>query len=88
MIQLTNEWIEEGERIGIEKGVKQGIEKGEKQGMEKEAQNLLFRLGRKQLGSPSELVAQQLSLIEDKERLESLCERIFDVSSWQELLEN
>ena len=51
MIQLTNEWIEEGERIGIEKG------------MEKEAQSLLFRLGRKQLGSPSELVAQQLSLI-------------------------
>ena len=88
MIQLTNEWIEEGERIGIEKGVKQGIEKGVKQGMEKEAQNLLFRLGRKQLGSPSELVAQQLGLIEDKERLEALCERIFDVSSWQELLEN
>ena len=80
MIQLTNEWIEEGERIGMEKG--------EKQGMEKEAQNLLFRLGRKQLGSPSELVTQQLNLIEDKERLESLCERIFDVSSWQDLLEN
>ena len=108
MIQLTNEWIEEGERrgreegerlgiekgerLGIEKGERLGIEKGERLGIEKgeslEAQNLLLRLGRKRLGSPNSLVVDQLSSISDRERLEELCERLFEVKSWQELLES
>ena len=84
MIQLTNEWIEEGERRGREEGERLGIEKGESL----EAQNLLLRLGRKRLGSPNSLVVDQLSSISDRERLEELCERLLEVQSWQELLES
>jgi hypothetical protein len=51
-----------------------------------ELQHILLRLGGKRFGPADEATAAALNAIEDVQKLEELCERILDVSSWQELL--
>lgn len=48
--------------------------------------NVIFRLGRKRLGPPDNATKATLEEISDVPRLENLCERLLDVTSWQELL--
>jgi hypothetical protein len=51
-----------------------------------EARHMLLRLGGKRFGPADEATTAALNAIEDVQRLEELCERILEVSSWQELL--
>lgn len=83
MLQLTNEWIEAGIEEGMEKGIEKGIEKG----ATAEALSILIRIGRKRLGVPNDEVSVYLKAIFNKEILESMCEKVYEVESWSELFE-
>ncbi len=73
---------------GIEESsVYQGIfAKGRAEGRAEEAREAVFRLGGKKLGQPSAQVRSKVDAIDDLDRLNTLLERILDVSSWDELL--
>jgi hypothetical protein len=77
VLELTNEWIEEGER--------RGREDGERTGAVREAQSLLLRLGARRLGVPTLETQARVAAIEDRDRLEALCERVLEVETWQDL---
>jgi hypothetical protein len=51
-----------------------------------EARRVLLRLGNKRFGAPDEAATAALNTIAEAERLEELCERVYQVNSWQELL--
>jgi len=70
MINVTNEWIEQGRE----------------EGAVLEARGLLLRLGQKRLGSPTEMVIAEINAIDEAAQLEELCDRMLDVETWQELL--
>lgn len=66
--------------------VEQGAAKGEAQGRLREARSILLRIGRRRLGPPPSDVLATLEAVDDLPRIESLAERVMDVSSWTELL--
>lgn len=70
----------------LEKGVEKGIEKGKLLGQAEEARALLVRFGRRRLGDPDAATRSALQAIADVQRLEALCDRVQDVSSWEDLL--
>ncbi len=47
---------------------------------------MLLRLGRKKFGPPNPEVLASLNAIDDVARLDTLADRLLDVSSWDELL--
>ena len=57
------------------------------EGRKEEAKNMLLLMGRKRFGSPDETIMARVSSITDLDRLHRLAERLFDASSWQELLD-
>jgi hypothetical protein len=67
----------------IRKGVAQGVI----QGAVEEAQRLLLSAGRKKLGPPDKSTQAAIAAIADRERLEQLHERVFDVDSWPKLFD-
>jgi hypothetical protein len=85
VLELTNEWIEEGERRGREEGERRGRKEGERTGAVREAQSLLLRLGARRLGIPTLETQARVAAIEDRDRLEALCERVLEVETWQDL---
>jgi hypothetical protein len=52
-----------------------------------EARHILLRLGQKRFGATDEVTEAFLNAIDDVQRLEELTERVYEVSSWQELLQ-
>ena len=70
----------------IRRAQARGIEIGKKEALI-EAQSLLLRLAAKRLGLPSEASRARVEAIQVKSRLDFLCERVFDVETWEELLE-
>jgi predicted transposase YdaD len=66
----------------LDEGRKEGREEGKLQ----EARDLLIRVGRKRLSSPSASIAKRIKRINDRLRLEELLVRLNDVESWNELL--
>jgi hypothetical protein len=56
------------------------------EGRLEEAKKLIFRLGQRRFGPPSEGIHARLTAETDLDRLEFLGERLLDVSSWEELL--
>ena len=58
------------------------------EGRIEEAQRLLFRLGTKRFGILSEQNHAAITAIVSLERLEELNDRLSDVESWQELLQD
>ena len=74
--------LDEGRREGREEGRKEGREEGKLQ----EARDLLIRVGRKRLGSPTASIVKRIKRIEDRLRLEELLVRLNDVENWNELL--
>jgi predicted transposase YdaD len=66
--------------------LERGVEKGKVLGKAEEARALLMRIGRKRLGQPDAPTLSTLQGISDVQRLEALCERVQEVSSWDELL--
>jgi predicted transposase YdaD len=75
-----------GEARGEAKGEAIGAAKGRVEGRVEEARVAVVRLARKKFGSPSEDILTTIASIDDVEQLNSLLERILDVSTWQELL--
>jgi hypothetical protein len=61
-----------------ESSVYQGI-------LRKEARQVLLRQGRKKFGPPDPQIEAAIATIADLDRLHDLLDRIFDVSSWEEL---
>jgi hypothetical protein len=52
-----------------------------------EARRLLLAIGRKKFSPPDAATQAAVAATADRERLEHLHERVFDVASWRELLE-
>jgi predicted transposase YdaD len=66
--------------------LEEGREEGRSEGETKEAIKILKKLGTRRFGSPDLSVLATIEAITDLERIESLSERLLDVSSWEELL--
>ena len=64
------------------------LDEGREEGEIREAQKILLRLGPKKLGEPDEATRRVVLELTDLEQLERLTERLLDVETWQELLEN
>jgi predicted transposase YdaD len=61
------------------------IRKGVAQGAIEEARRLVLSVGRKKFGAPDKSIQAAIAAIGDRERLEQLLERVFDVDSWSTL---
>ena len=59
-----------------------GIEKGRTEGV----QATLIRQGTRKFGEPSQGDMARISAIRDRKHLENLADRIFDATTWEELL--
>jgi hypothetical protein len=62
------------------------IEEGRVKGMVEGARKIILRLGRIHFGKAGDAVVSRLDAISNLEKLEQLVERLFIVSSWDELL--
>jgi predicted transposase YdaD len=71
---------------GEAKGRAEGEAKGRAEGEVEEARKILLGLGRKKLGQPDEQVLARIAGLSDLAYLNRLLERLFDVTSWDELL--
>ena len=100
MLELSNHFIEKGEKLGLAKGKRLGIVEGKRLGIAEGERlgivegerlglyNLLMKLGNQKFGDPSENVSSELKQIKEASRLATLCERLNEVGSWQDLLAN
>ncbi len=50
------------------------------------ARQTLYRQGRKRFGPPASAVEARIDAIADFEHLETLADRLLEVSSWEELI--
>jgi hypothetical protein len=57
------------------------------EGREQEAKSLILIMGRKRFGPPDESITTRLNAVTDLDRLHRLAERMFDTTSWQDLLD-
>jgi len=71
--------LEEGEARGEARGVARGEVEGRRA--------LLLRIGGKKFGPPGPSARSIILAISDSQKLESLAERVLDVSTWDDLLE-
>ena len=62
------------------------IEEGRVKGMVEEARKIILRLGRIRFGDGGDVVVSTLEALSNMEKLEELVDRVFIVSSWDELL--
>jgi hypothetical protein len=63
------------------------IRKGVARGEIEEARRLVLRAGEKKFGPPDAAVRAAVDRIADRDQLEGLLIRVFDVDSWQALLQ-
>jgi predicted transposase YdaD len=68
------------------KGEARGEARGEAKGRVEEARLAILRVGRKKHGQPDDGVRTMLDAIDNVDQLNSLLDRILEVSSWDELL--
>jgi hypothetical protein len=73
-------------RAFIEEGRRKGREEWLSEEEAGEARRIILRLGRIHFGKADDAVVSRLEAISDLEQLEQLVERLFIVSSWDELL--
>jgi predicted transposase YdaD len=73
--------LQKGEQIGEKKGLQQGLQQGLHASKE-----LLVRMGTKRLGSPTEMQLNQIEAVNERTRIDSWIERVFEVANWDELL--
>jgi predicted transposase YdaD len=67
-------------------GEAKGEARGEARGRAEEAREAVLTVGRKRLGQPEDGVFGKINAINDVNQLNSLLDRILDVSSWEELM--
>ena len=79
--------IQEGRQEGKQEGRQEGKQEGLQEGKTNEARRMLVLLGRKRLGELDAQTMVQLEAIFSSEELERLALRLFEVESWQELLQ-
>lgn len=88
---MMEEGRAEGRIKGIQEGRQEGIQEGKQEGLQEgktnEARRMLVLLGRKRLGELDAQTMVQLEAIFSSEELERLALRLFEVESWQELLQ-
>jgi hypothetical protein len=80
--EYINEWIAVGEKRGIALGEARGKEMGEFL----EARATLLRLGTKKFGPAPEGIEAIVQAIQDRARLERMIDRIFEATSWPDLV--
>jgi len=68
-----------------QKWMEQGLEQGLKQGRTTALHSMVLLQGGKKFGPAADETRAWIESINDPARLESLCERLLDVSSWEEL---
>jgi hypothetical protein len=73
-------------RAFIEEGRRKGLEEAREEGRAMEARRIIQLLGAIRFGEAGDAVVSRLEAISDLEQLEQLVERLFTVSSWDELL--
>jgi predicted transposase YdaD len=73
-------------RAFIEEGRQKGLQEGLEEGGAMEARRIIQLLGRIRFGDAGDAVGSRLDAISNLEKLEQLVERLFTVSSWDELL--
>jgi len=73
-------------RAFIEEGRQKGLQEGLEEGGAMEARRIIQLLGAIRFGEAGDAVVSRLEAISDLEQLEQLVERLFTVSSWDELL--
>lgn len=66
--------------------VRRGEAKGLSQGRVLELKNILARQGNRKFGAPGQLERDEFQTFTDLERLEHMADRIFDATSWADLL--
>jgi hypothetical protein len=71
---------------GRAEGLAEGRAEGLAEGRVEDARQVLLRQGRKKFGPPDPRIEAAIATIADLGRLHDLLDRIFDVSSWDELL--
>lgn len=72
---------------GVDQGRVEGRSEGRSEGRVEEAFTLLVRIGTKKFGAaPSAEQRARLQQIGDRDRLEQLADRVFDVTGWDKLL--
>ena len=67
-------------------GFKMFLDRGRSDGRTKEARSLLLRVGRKKFGPPTAAHEAAIDELSDLARLEALCEKLLDVNTWDDLL--
>jgi predicted transposase YdaD len=75
-----------GYQLILDEGREEGRKEGRKEGALREAQKLLLRQGRHKFGAPEPAVEAAVQAITDLDRLERMSDRMFDATSWQDLL--
>ena len=69
----------------LEEGRAEGRAKAFAEGKAKEARCMLLRLGQKRFGPPGDAVIAAIERITDHQQAEALIERVFDMTSWDEV---
>ena len=62
------------------------LQEGREEGRIEVARSMVLRLGCKRFGPPSPAAAAAIQAVANTERAEALAERVYEVSSWDELL--
>ncbi len=73
-------------RAWIEEGRQKGLEEAQEEGRTMEARRIVQLLGAIRFGEAGDAVVSRLEAISNLEKLEELVDRVFIVSSWDELL--
>jgi hypothetical protein len=71
---------------GLEAGLGMGLMQGREKGREEGARSILLRIATREFGAPTPELLTQIQTIHDLERLEALADRVFEVTSWDELM--
>lgn len=74
--------LKEGKAVGL----REGRREGEQAGRVDEVRRLIVRGGEKRFGAPNPQTLRLIESIDSLHSLERLFERLFDSSSWRELL--
>jgi predicted transposase YdaD len=86
----TVKHLSTAERIGRADGLREGKAEGKAEGRQEgaleEARTLLLEIGRKRLGEPQPWTMERVAAMDSKAALESLCLRVLEVESWDDLL--
>ena len=67
-------------------GFKMFLDRGRNEGRTNEARSLLLRVGRKKLGPLFPAHEAAINELFDLAQLEALCEKLLDVNTWDDLL--